>query len=142
LISIEVVIPSSTVDAVYPVLVQCCAEAGDVLLGRRDYSPTGEVLGVVHLTDDSHVSEHLPILTQALEQKDLLSFQFVQECLVKVAAPGIWEQMANFPFALGDVLIPSLNDERSAYLCLHRRLLTTQQSAWLLAHREVTYSYL
>lgn len=142
MISIEVVVPSSTVDAVYPVLVQCCAEAGDVLLGRRDYSPTGEVLGVVHLTDDSHVSKHLPILTQALEQKALLSFQFVQGCLVELAAPGIWEQMANFPFLLGDVLIPSLNDERSAYLCLHRRLLTAQQSAWLLAHHEVTWSYL
>lgn len=142
MISIEVVIPRSTVDAVYPVLAQCCAEAGDMLLGRREYSPTDEVLGVVHLTDDSHVSKHLPILTQALEQKALLSFQFVQGCLVEVAATGIGEQMANFPFALGDVLIPSINDELSAYLCLHRRLLTAQQSAWLLAHREVRWSYL
>ena len=142
MISIEVVVPSSTVDAVYPVLAQCCAEAGDVLLGCRDYPPTGEMLGVVHLTDDSHVSKHLPILTQALEQKALLSFQFVQGCLVKVTAPGIWEQMANFPFALGDVFIPSPNHERSVYLCLHRRLLTAQQSAWLLAHHEATWSYL
>ena len=142
MISIEVVVPRSTVDAVYPVLAQCCAEAGDVLLGRRDDPQTGEVLGTVHLTNDSHVSKHLPILTQALEQKALLSFQFVQGCLVQVAAPGIWEQMAHFPFSLGDVFIPSPNDERSAYLCLHRRLLTAQQSAWLLAHREVRWSYL
>jgi hypothetical protein len=141
LISIEVVIPRSTVDAVYPLLVQCCAEAGDVLLGRRDDPQTGEVLGTVHLTDDSHVSKHLPILRQALEQKALLSFQFVQGCLVKVTAPGIGEQMANFPFALGDTWICSLNDERSVYLCLHRRLVTAQQSAWLLAH-QVTWSYL
>lgn len=142
MISIEVVVPRSTVDAVYPVLAECCAKAGDVLLGRRDYPPTGEVLGVVHLTDDSHVSTHLPILTQALEQMALLSFQFVQGCLVKVTAPGIGEQLANFPFSLGDVLIPSPDDEQSAYLCLHRRLLTAQQSSWLLAHREVTWSYL
>jgi hypothetical protein len=142
MISIEVVVPGSTVDAVYPVLSQCCAEVGDVLLGRRDYSQTGEVLGVVHLTDDSHASKHLTILTQALEQKAILFFQFVQGCLVKLAAPGIWEQMANFPFSLGDVWIPALNDEQSLYLCLHRQLLTAQQSAWLLARRELTWSYM
>jgi hypothetical protein len=142
LISIEVVMPRSTVDAVYAVLSQCCAQVGDVLLGRRDDSPTGEVLGVVHLTDDTHVSKHLPILTQALEQKALLSFQFVQGCLVKLAAPGIGEQMAHFPFSRGDVWIPALNGERSVYLCLHRQLLTAQQSAWLLARPEVTWIYL
>ena len=141
MISIEVVIPCSTVDAVYPVLVQCCTEAGDVLLGRRDDPHTGEVLGVVYLTDDSHVSKHLPILTQALEQKALLSFQFVQGCLIQVTASGIGAQMANFPFSLGDTWISSLNDERSVYLCLHRRLLTAQQAAWLLSH-QVTWSYL
>ena len=140
MISIEVVLPPSTVDAVYPVLVQCCIEAGDVLLGRRADPHTEEVLGVVHLTDDRHVSKHLPILMQALEQKALLSFQFVQGCLVKVAAPGIGVQMAHFPFSLGDTWIPSLNNERSVYLCLHRRLLTAQQSAWLLSH-QVTWSY-
>ena len=56
MISIEVVIPRSKVPAVYPVLVQCCAEVGDMLLGRRDEPQTGEVLAVVHLTDDRHVS--------------------------------------------------------------------------------------
>ena len=142
MISIEVVIPCSTVDAVYPVLVQCCTEAGDVLLGRRDDPHTGEVLGVVYLTDDSHVSKHLPILTQALEQKAILSFQFVQGCLVKLAAPDIQEQMANFPFSPGDVWIPALNDEQSLYLCLHRQILTAQQSAWLLARPELTWSYM
>ena len=142
MISIEVVIPSSTIDAVYPLLAQCCAEVDDVVLGRRDYSPTGEVLGVVYLTDDSHVSKHLPILTQALEQKAILSFQFVQGCLVKLAAPGIREQMADFPFSLGDVWIPASNDERSVYLCLHRRLLTAQQAAWLVERSEMTWSYL
>jgi hypothetical protein len=132
--------PRSTVDAVYPVLSQCCAQVGDVLLGRRDDSPKGKVLGVVHLTDDTHVSKHLPILTQALEQKAFLSFQFVQGCLVKLAAPGIGEHMAHFPVSPGDVWIPALNEERSVYLCLHRQLLTAQQSAWLLARHEVTWS--
>ena len=140
MISIEVVIPRATVDAVYPVLVRCCREAGDVLLGRRDDPQPREVLGVVHLTDDRHVSKHLPILTQALEQQALLSFQFVQGCLVKVAAPGIGEQLASFPFSLGDTWIPAPTDERSVYLCLHRRLLTAQPSAWLLSHA-VTWSY-
>ena len=141
MISIEVVMPRSTVDAVYPFLSQCCIQVGDVLLGRKDDSPTGEVLGVVHLTDDTHVSKHLPILTQALEQEAIVSFQFVQGCLVKLAVPGIREHMAHFPFSLGDTWIPSLNNERSVYLCLHRRLLTAQQSAWLLSH-QVTWSYL
>ena len=142
MISIEVVVPSSTVDAVYPILIQCCAEVGDVLLGHRNYLQTGEVLGVVHLTDDSHVSKHLTILTQAFEQKAILSFQFVQGCLVKLAAPGIGEQKANFPLSLGDVWIPVLNDEQSVYLCLHRRLLTAQQAAWLVERSEMTWSYL
>jgi hypothetical protein len=97
-ISIEVVTPGSTVDAVYPVLSQCCAQGGDVLLGRRDDSPTGEVLAVVRLTDDTHVTQHLPILVQALEQGVLLSFQFVQGCLVKLAAPGIGGYIDPFPF--------------------------------------------
>jgi hypothetical protein len=142
MISIEVVVPLFAVESVYAVLTQCCAEAGDVLLGRKDDPHTGEVLGVVHLTDDSHVSQHLPILTQALERKAIQSFQFVQGCLVKVVAPDIGEQIANFPFSLGDIWIPSLTDKGSVYLCLHRRLLTPQQSAWLLAHSEVTWSYL
>lgn len=142
MISIEVVVPSSTVDAVYPILSECCAEVGDVLLGHKDYSQTGEMLGVVHLTDDSHASKHLTILTQALEQGAILSFQFVQGCLVKLAAPDIQEQMANFPFSLGDVWIPALNDEQSLYLCLHRQMLTAQQSAWLLARPELTWSYM
>jgi hypothetical protein len=141
LISIEVVVPSSTVDTVYPVLAQCCAEVGDVLLGsRRDYPLTGEMLAVVRLTDDSHVAKHLTVLTQALEKQAILSFQFVQGCLVKLAVPGIREQVANFPFSLGDVWIPALNDEQSLYLCLHRGLMTAQQSAWLARH-EVTWSY-
>ncbi len=142
MIAIEVVIPSSTVDALYPVLSQYCTEVGDVLLGHRDYSQTSEVLGVVHLTDDSHISKHLTILTQALEQKAILSFQFVQGCLVKLAAPGIQEQIANFPFSLGDVWIPNPNGEQSLYLCLHRQLLTAQQSAWLLVRPELTWSYM
>ena len=142
MISIEVVIPRSTVDAVYPVLTQCCAQASDVLLGHRNDPYTGEVLAVVNLTDDSHLSKHLPILTQALEQNAILSFQFVQGCLIKVVAPGIEEQMAEFPFSLGDIWIPSLQDIQGVYLCLHRRLLTPQQSAWLLERSEVTWSYL
>jgi hypothetical protein len=72
LISIEVVMPRSTVDAVYAVLSQCCAQVGDVLLGRRDDSPTGEVLGVVHLTDDTHVSKHLPISLSHVETSGFL----------------------------------------------------------------------
>jgi hypothetical protein len=141
LITIEVVIPRSRVDAVYAQLIQCCAEIGDVLLGQRADPQTGEVLGAVQLTEDSHVSKHLPILTQALEQNALLSFQFVQGCLVKVTAPAIREQMARFPFAFGDTWVSSLNDERSVYLCLHRRLLTPEQSAWLLLH-QLAWNYL
>ena len=141
MISIEVVIPGSTVDAVYPLLTQRCAEAGDLLLGRKDFSEIGEILGVVRLTDDSHASKHLTVLTEALEQKAIVSFQFVQGCLVKASAPGIQEQIANFPLSLGDVWIPAAKDEQSVYLCLHRSMLTAQQSAWLLAREKIIWEY-
>ena len=142
MISIEVVIPRSNIDAVYPVLCQCCKDVGDVMLGSRSSSLTGEMLVIVCLTNDKHVFAHLTTLTQALEDEAIVSFQFIQGCIVKATGAKVKQHLSSFPFSLGDIWLPALNDEQSVYLCLHRRLLTPQQSAWFLIRPDVKWSYM
>jgi hypothetical protein len=112
------------------------------MLGNKIFTLTQEMLVVVRLTNDKHVFSHLTTLTQALEQQAIVSFQFIQGCIVKITAENVKQLMFTFPFSLGDIWLPALNDEQSLYLCLHRRLMTAQQSAWLLVRPEVRWSYM
>jgi len=137
MIMIEVTVPFSQAKQVEPFLAQCCEEAGDMLLGRREYPEAEQVLLVVRLMSDSHFSKHVPVLGQALQQRAITSFIFAQGNLVKLSSPDILEQMLSFPLEFGDSWVPVINDTHSVYLCIQRSSLTSKQLKWTFEHQEV-----
>ena len=141
MILIEITIPGCYVTQVEPTLIQCCIETGDEFLGREYFQEIDEWLFVVHLLEDFNLSKHVPILSQALEQKAIASFEFVQGNLVHLSSQDILEQMHSFPLSLGDSWIPALNDVQSVFLCCHRRVLTPKQISWLVEHHEIRWHY-
>ncbi len=138
---IEVVVPLSLACLVEATFVQCCTETNDEFLGRREYREFGEMLLVVRLTQESNYSLHVPTLTKALQQQAILSYQFVQGYVVKLAAENLFEHMSSFPLAMGDSWIPSAYDPHAAYLYMPRSMLTSEQTAWFIEHETVEWDY-
>lgn len=141
MILVEVTVPDAHAEEVEQVIGQCCQHTGDRLLGRRHYPDVGELFLVVQLLGEEHVSEHLPVLRQALQQKLISCFTCTQASLVKVSSPSIFSSIEHFPLALGDSWVPSAHASDTAYLVLHRFLLSAAQAAWVHLHR-VEWSYL
>jgi hypothetical protein len=142
MVLVEIIVPGSCVQAVEPVLRSCCAETGDELLGRQEYQELNTWFFVVRLLQDEHLSKHVPVLCQALQQKSITSFQFVHVDVIKLISDDIVEQMHHFPLSLGDSWIPAIDDSNIAYLCTARNVLTKQQSVWLVMHEEIEWRYL
>ncbi len=138
---IEVVVPLSLACVVEATFVQCCTETGDEFLGRREYREIDEMLLVVRLAEEGNYSLHIPTLTQALRQQAISSYQFVQGHVVKLSSKTLLEQMRGFPLAMGDSWIPSAYDLHTAYLCMSRLFLTSEQTAWFMQHEDVEWDY-
>jgi len=139
---VEIIVPLAHVHEVEPFLKQCCAEAGDKLLGRRAYPESDEVLFVVQLMHDANSSKHIAVLHSALQQNIVSSFQFARGSIIEFSAPLIIEQMRDFPLTFGDAWIPSLDDPQCVYLLTHKQLMTATQAAWVLNHSEIKWQYL
>ncbi len=142
MVLVEIIVPGAFVQTVEPVLRSCCVETGDELLGGQEYRELDAWFFVVRLMQDENLSKHVPVLTQALLQKAITSFQFAHADVIKLMSPDISEQMYNFPLSLGDSWIPSIDDSKIAYLCAARNVLTKQQSGWLMTHDDVEWRYL
>ena len=140
MIIVEVTVPGSHAADVVQVMEQCCQETGDRLIGRRHYPEIDEIFLVVQLLDEEHISEHLPVLRHALHQKLISCFTCTQATLVKVSSPSIASSIESFPLALGDSWVPSAHASDTAYLVLHRFLLSAAQAAWVHLH-EVEWTY-
>jgi len=130
-ILIEVAVPNSHADDVEKAIDQCCAETGDRLLGRRNYSEVNELFLVVQLLHDVHLSKHVPILSQALQQMLIHSFVFTQGTVVKVSSPDVLSRIYSFPLSSGDSWVPSAHDRHTVYLNIHRPMLNAVQAEWL-----------
>ncbi len=141
MILIEVAVPSSHADDVEKVIHHCCAETGDTLLGRRDYPDVNELLLVVQLLHDVHISKHVPVLSQALQHLLIHSFVFTQGVVVKVSSSDILTSMYEFPLSSGDSWVPSAHNPHTVYLSIHRPTLSAKQIAWLHC-QEVDWSFL
>ena len=141
MIFIEVVVPDERVQAVEPVLAQCCAQVGDLFLGQRRDPETDQHLFLVRLTHDPHLSKHLSVLGQGLEQALITSFHSVRGSVLALSGPDILEHISRFPFMLDDTWVPAIHSQNEVYLCIGHNLLTGQQAAWLHLHSEIRWKY-
>jgi hypothetical protein len=141
LICIEVVVSHPQVHKVAPVLVKCCSLTGDRLLGGRVDAETEEVVFLIQLTQDPHLSSHLSVLGDALQQGLIAAFHFSQGSVIKLNAPGICDYIRKFPFSLGDSWVPGLRNLQDVYLCVCRPLLTGRQAAWLHLQDNLRWEY-
>ena len=143
-ILIHVGVPLSNIDAVQAEIKRCCAETGDIPIGRRFYKDVEEELLVVQLIEDFNVSKHTKVLNQALQQSIILSFQFERTNLITVKSSGpsdIYELMTTFPLQPNDSWFPSIADPQMVYFCTKSTLLTQKQTTWL-EKQHLDYQYL
>ncbi len=141
---IHVAVPLANEDAVQSEVGRCCAETGDIPLGRRVYKESGEVLLVVRLVQDYHLSEHVKLLNQALQQQIILSFQSEVTNLVSVRCKpprSIVESMHDFPLQWNESWFPAIADPHQAYFCTRRMLIGEDQIAWFNRHH-FSYQYI
>src|SRR2546421_13054716 len=97
---IDIGVPAANGEAVQSVIESCCAETGDLLIGRRAYVETEEVLFFVLLMQPIHLSEHLKVLDQALQQAVINSFHpAIYGCMITVSGPSMesLEDLHGFP---------------------------------------------
>jgi hypothetical protein len=123
-------------------VVNCCSETGDTLIGQRVYAEVDEVLLVVRLTQDYNVTKHIPILSQALQSKLILSFQIETTNLVRVECPApldIRDFVQDFPLQPNESWFPAIESKQMAYMCTRSLLLQPAQERWL---ERVHLSYL
>ena len=124
-------------------VVNCCSETGDALIGQRVYEEVGEVLLVVRLMEDYNVAKHIPILSQALQRKLILSFQIEMTNLVRVesTAPlNIRHLVQDFPLQPNESWFPSIESDQMAYVCTRSLILQPSQERWIERyHLEYTY---
>ena len=142
MIQIEIMVPLSQTQNVEPLLEVCCLDAGDKLLGRREFQEDREVLFMVVLMNALNGLKHISVLHNALQQQVITSFQFTHRSVLKLSSPTILELMHDFPMSYGDTWIPAINHPQSIYLSLPRLLLTGKQAVWILNHKNVTWESL
>ncbi len=124
-------------------VVNCCSETGDALIGQRVYEEVGEELLVVRLVQDYNVTKHIPILSQALQSKLILSFQIEMINLVRVECPApldIRHLIQDFPLQPNESWFPAIESEQTAYICTRGLLLQPSQELWLERHH-LDYTY-
>ncbi len=124
-------------------VANCCSETGDVLIGQRVYKEVGEVLLVVRLMQDYNVTKHIPILSQALQSKLILSLQIEMMNLVRVECSeplDIRHLVHGFPLQPNESWFPSIESKQMAYICTRSLLLQPSQEHWLEKYH-LTYTY-
>jgi hypothetical protein len=141
LICIEVVVARAQVQAVSPTLVECCARTGDRLLGGRVDVDTEEVVFLVQLTQEPHLSVHLTVLSAALQQGLIVAFHFSKGSVLRLSAPQIQDMVCQFPLSLGDSWVPGMRNLQDVYLCIARPLLTPRQAAWLQLQEDMRWEF-
>ncbi len=144
-ILIHVAVSLDKADVVETELKRCCADIGDEVLGKRIYDEVEEVLFVVRLYQDNHLSQHIKVLNQYLQSQQLLSFQFEHTNLIRVQGnpieSGIRSAMIEFPLQPNESWFPSITEPQMLYLCTRNILIKPEQAQWLTSH-QAAYQYL
>jgi hypothetical protein len=135
---IHVAVAVDNTQSVQSAVNNCCEETGDIPIGRRYYEDVGEMLLVVQLINDLHLSKHVKVLSQALHQRAILSFQFEHTHLVTVhCQPSlrILDVMHDFPLSAGESWFPAIADEQMGYLCTRGEEMKSDQVLWFEEHQ-------
>ncbi len=141
---IHIAVPATNEDLVGNTVVNCCSETGDIPIGRRVYEEFGEVLIVVRLIQDYNVSKHVPILSEALQGKLILSFQIEMTNLVAVHCPpptDIRSFTQNFPLHSSESWFPAIKSPQMAYICTRSLILQPDQESWFERYH-LDYKYI
>ena len=142
MIFIDIMVSKMLAAEVEPLLARCCSQTGDFLLGRKIIQDIKVVRFLVGLSEDPHISIHLPILSEALCNKMIISFHFAHGSILRLSSPTIDKQLPYFPFTFGDFWLMDIHSEKDVYLCVPRGLLNGQQAAWLQLRRDINWEYL
>lgn len=140
---IHIAVPLANEEPVRSTVVNCCSETGDIPIGQRVYKEVSEELLVVRLVQDYNITKHIPILSQALQRKLILSFQIEMTNLVQVqcSAPlNIRSLVQNFPLQPNESWFPAIEPEQVAYICTRSLILQPLQEHWLESHH-LDYKY-
>lgn len=134
---IEVGLSTARLSDVQPLLEACLRETGDMLIGRQEYDDM--VLLVVRLLHDT-MQYHIDMLSAALRQERVDSFQIVNCQLFKVAfrQGSIQAIMSHFPLRMGESWFPATDEENAAYICLISPQLSQEQVSWLATQTSIT----
>lgn len=142
---IAITVMQANAQGVREVLAQCCAETGDFFEGLRYYSEIDEISYFVRLKEGTHLSRHLTVLDQALQQGMIVSFQpALYEHDIRLlcsSSCAIDELLHEFPLRTGQTWFQALSDRQTAYICTRRSLLQPQQSAWLI-EQKIRWEYI
>ncbi len=141
---IHIAVSVANEDIVGNTVVNCCSETGDIPIGRRVYEEFDEVLIVVRLVQEYNVSKHIPILSEALQQKLVLSFQIEMTNLVAVQCPppaDIRSFIQDFPLHSSESWFPAIKAPQLAYICTRSLLLQPDQERWFERYH-LDYKYI
>ena len=131
---IEVVCSVSQEEAVRATVEAFGRETGNLLIGRRVYRETHQVLLVVELMHAASASKLTTLLSHARQQEVIASFRYVTYDLVKISfdpSVNLQEQMGDFPLRPGEWWFPAIHEPHQAYVPLSRPLMSAKQAAWL-----------
>ena len=133
---IEIACPVSKEEIVQTTVEVFCEETDGLLIGRRIYQETDEILLIVRLPSATGLSKHVAVLDRAFQQEVITWFRCVTCDLVKISfdpSVNLREQMRDFPLRSGESWFPAIHNPHQAYVCMGRPVMLAKQAAWLLA---------
>ena len=125
-------------ETVQALIEKYCQEKGNQLIGRSVYEEIGEVLLVVQVLHLTNVSKFVAILSHALHQGIIASFEYVTCDLATISSDpslDLQKQMHDFPLSPGQSWFPAIHDSHQVYLYTSRPVLSPKQIVWLLEHK-------
>ena len=140
-IMIEIVYPLSQ-ENVEAAIEHYFKATGNLLIGRRIFDETGEVLLVVLLVYP-HVSAFTTFLKDLLNQGRIKSYEYMSHYLVIFNLDthlDIPTQMHDFPLRPGESWFSAIDNPQQIYVALERYIMSSEQAAWVLQH-QVKWAY-
>lgn len=140
---IEIACPVSKEETMQATVEAFCEETDGLLIGRRIYQETNEILLIVRLPYATNLSKHVTVLSRALQQEVITWFRCVTCDLVKISfdlSASLEEQLHDFPLRSGESWFPAIHNPHQAYVCMSRPLMAANQAAWILG-REAAWAF-
>ena len=140
-IMIEIVYPL-TEENVEAAIEHYFKATGNLLIGRRIFDETGEVL-LVFLLVNPNMSAFTIFLKDLLDQGKIKSYEYLSHYLVifdLYTHLDVKMQMHDFPLRPGESWFSAIDNPHRIYIALETYLMSPEQAAWVLQH-EVKWAY-